>query len=79
MHIPVAGNKSSKLIDVFPNKLDYQIVTLSNDGKLGAFASPDGTKFRVIDLQTGNLIQELARGVYSAKITSISLTQITPN
>lgn len=44
-----------------------------------AFASPDGTKFRVINLLTLKTQQEVARGYNTAKVTSISMTPCDEN
>lgn len=53
IHIPIDSKPmQTKVIDVFGKKEDFQFVTLASDASYAAFASLDGTKFRVINLTT---------------------------
>lgn len=73
------GTFTSAIFDVCKSKTNYQYCTLSEEAQFAAFASADGMKYRVINLENGNLINELTRGSTSAVTTSLCLSQNKKN
>jgi hypothetical protein len=76
VHVPYVGVMQQRVIEVCGNQ-DYQQITLTAEAKFCAVANFDGTKFRVIEMQKGSLVQEVTRGFKSATVTSISLSPCT--
>ncbi len=76
VHVPYVGVLQQRVINVCGNH-DFQQITLSAEAKFCAVANFDGTKFRVIEMHSGQLVQEVVRGFKSATVTSISLAPCT--
>lgn len=58
---------------------DYQCCTLTEEGNYAAFASSDGLKVKVFEIESGSLIKEVLRGRSVTEITSLSLVNDKKN
>ena len=74
LHVQPTGTFTSAIFDVCKSKTNYQYCTLGEEAQFAAFASADGMKYRVINLENGELINELTRGSTSAITTSLCLS-----